>query len=256
MPRYGLIVEYFGPAFHGWQRQTDITSVQEVLETAIYAFTREAVALAAAGRTDAGVHATAQVAHVDLVKEYPAHTVLGAMNFHLHDRGAIVRQVWQADPEFHARFSATGRRYRYRILNRPVRSVLEQGRAWWFPGKLDIDAMQKAANYLLGTHDFSSFRAKDCQAQSPQKTLDRFHLTRVGEEIHCEVAARSFLHHQVRNMVGTLKLVGEGRWQPEDVRTALAACKRAAAGPTAPACGLYLTGVTYPPSLVPADYPQ
>ena len=256
MPRYGLIVEYFGPAFHGWQRQENGASVQEALETAALAFTGETVNVIAAGRTDSGVHACGQVVHLDLSKDYPPHTVVGALNFHLRGQAVVVRQAWQTDPEFHARFSATGRRYLYRILCRPVRPVLEAERVWWLPNTLDIEAMQAATAHLLGKHDFTSFRAKDCQAKSPVKTLDRFTLTPVGDEIHCALAARSFLHHQVRNMVGTLKLVGEGRWSPEDVQTALDARDRAAAGPTAPACGLYMTAVTYPSALVPPDYPH
>jgi tRNA pseudouridine38-40 synthase len=243
--RWKIIVEYDGGPFVGWQRQATGLSVQQALEEAIAAFAQEKVTLFGAGRTDSGVHALAQAAHFDLAKEAEADTVRDAINFHLKPHPVAVLQAEPAANDFHARFDATGRRYRYRIANRRAPATLARGRVWHVPQALDESAMAEAAALLIGHHDFTSFRAAECQAKSPVKTLDRLDVLRDGEEIVIEAAARSFLHHQVRNMAGTLKLVGAGQWQPGKVAEALAAKDRAAAGPTAPAEGLYLVAVDY-----------
>jgi tRNA pseudouridine38-40 synthase len=245
MPRYRLLVEYDGSGFSGWQRQANALSVQGVLEEAIARMCGEAITLHAAGRTDAGVHATGQVAHFDAPKAYGADRVRDGLNFHLRPHPVAVRAAEEVDEEFHARFSATGRAYLYRIVNRRAPVALDANRAWWVPVKLDAEAMHAGAQYLIGHHDFTTFRASECQAKSALKTLDVLNVARVDEEIRIVAAARSFLHHQVRNMVGTLKLVGEGKWQPEDVKRALEARDRSAGGPTCPPDGLYLTGVKY-----------
>lgn len=253
MPRYRLLVEYDGSPFNGWQRQDHATSVQGVIETAAARLCGEAVTLYAAGRTDAGVHATGQVAHLDLPRPYPADTVRDAINFHLKPHPVAILAAEAAEEDFHARFSAIGRSYLYRILNRRSPPALDRNRVWWVAAPLDETRMAEAAARLLGHHDFTSFRATCCQAQSPNKTLDRLDVTRIGDEIHIVAEARSFLHHQVRNMVGTLKLVGDGKWSPDDVTRILNARDRAQAGPTCPAAGLILTGVVYPqpPGWVP-----
>ncbi len=245
MPRYRLTVEYDGTGFVGWQRQPTGSSIQQALEDAVFGLCQQRLDVTAAGRTDAGVHALAQVAHVDLPRDYTADTVRDALNFHLHGKTVVVIEAAAAAPDFHARFSAIGRTYLYRILNRRAPSGLNRTRVWWVPAPLDLDAMAEGATKLLGHHDFSSFRASECQAQSPVKTLDVLSIVRQDDELHVRAEARSFLHHQVRNMVGTLKLVGEGKWTPDDVASALAAKDRKRAGPTAPASGLYLTGVKY-----------
>lgn len=245
MPRYRLIVEYDGAEFVGWQRQENGMAVQQVIEEAILRFCGERVTTFAAGRTDAGVHALGQVVHFDLSREAEPDTVRDAINFHLRPAAVAVRTAERAADDFHARFSAVGRAYLYRIANRRAPLVLDRGRAWWVPVPLDVEAMHAAAQGLVGRHDFSSFRAAECQADSPVKTLSAIEVAQDGEEIRVTARARSFLHHQVRNMVGTLKRVGEGKWGAEDVARILAARDRAAAGPTAPACGLYLTEVFY-----------
>jgi tRNA pseudouridine38-40 synthase len=245
MTRYKLTLEYDGRGFVGWQRQTNGLSIQEALEEAIFRFCGERVTSHVAGRTDAGVHALGQVAHVDLAKPTEAATVRDAVNFHLKPHAVAVLVAEAVDAEFHARFSARARAYLYRIVNRRAPLALERGRAWPVQAPLDLAAMQAGADHLVGRHDFSSFRAAECQAKSPVKTLDRLELVRDGETIEIRARARSFLHHQVRNMVGTLKLVGEGKWHPDEVRHALEACNRAAAGPTAPPDGLYLVEVIY-----------
>ncbi len=245
MTRYRLVIEYDGTSFNGWQRQAAGLSVQACLEEAIFRLTGEAANAVAAGRTDAGVHATHQVAHFDTGRTFAADTVRDALNFHLKPLPIAVVTAEIAAPDFHARFSAVGRAYRYRIVNRRSPLALDRHRAWWVPVALDAGRMEAGARHLLGHHDFTTFRASECQAKSPVKTLDRLDVTRDGDEIVIAAAARSFLHHQVRNMVGTLKLVGEGRWAPDDVATALEARDRRAGGPTAPAAGLYLVGVTY-----------
>lgn len=245
MPRYRLIVEYDGAEFVGWQRQENGLAVQQVIEEAIERFCGERVTIFAAGRTDAGVHALGQVVHFDLSREAEPDTVRDAINFHLRPAAVAVRAAERAADDFHARFSAVGRAYLYRIANRRAPLALDRGRAWWVPVPLDAEAMHEAAQGLVGRHDFSSFRAAECQADSPVKTLSAIKVAQHGEEIRVTAQARSFLHHQVRNMVGTLKRVGEGKWGAEDVARILAARDRAAAGPTAPACGLYLTEVFY-----------
>ncbi|WP_316979707.1 tRNA pseudouridine(38-40) synthase TruA [Shumkonia mesophila] len=245
MPRYRLIVEYDGADFVGWQRQENGLAVQQVIEEAILRFCGERITTFAAGRTDAGVHALGQVVHFDLVREAGPDTVRDAINFHLRPAAVAVRTAERVADDFHARFSAVGRAYLYRIANRRAPLALDRGRAWWVPVPLDAQAMHEAAQGLIGRHDFSSFRAAECQANSPVKTLSAIEVARDGDEIRVTARARSFLHHQVRNMVGTLKRVGEGKWSAGDVARILAARDRAAAGPTAPACGLYLTEVFY-----------
>jgi len=246
MTRYRLVIEYDGTGFVGWQRQTNGTSIQELLERAVRGFCGEELTAFAAGRTDAGVHALGQVAHIDIERETDAETVRDALNAHLRPAPVVVLAAEAVSDDFHARFSATGRAYLYRILNRRAPPALARDRAWHVAVPLDADAMHDAARALVGRHDFTSFRASLCQAKSPVKTLSSLTVGRDGEEILIRARARSFLHHQVRNMVGTLKLVGEGKWTRGDVTAALAAKDRGAAGPTAPACGLYLTEVVYP----------
>ncbi|MGE0723759.1 MAG: tRNA pseudouridine(38-40) synthase TruA [Alphaproteobacteria bacterium] len=245
MPRYRLLIEYDGGAFVGWQRQANGVSVQEAIERAIEGFAGEAPRLHVAGRTDAGVHALGQVAHVDLARDWPAATVRDAANQHLKPAAVAILQADKVGDEFHARLSARRRRYLYRIVNRSAPLALERGRAWHVRRRLDARAMHDAAQVLVGRHDFTTFRAAECQASSPVKTLDRLDVARTGAEIRIEAEARSFLHHQVRNMVGTLRLVGEAKWSVVDLATALAARDRAAGGPTAPPDGLYLTAVDY-----------
>lgn len=247
MPRYRLLVEYDGSAYAGWQRQAGQHSVQEALERAIAAFSQEKVTLRGAGRTDAGVHALGQVAHFDLAREWPDDTVRDAVNAHLTAAGETVSVLHaaRAAPDFDARFYATARHYLYRIINRRAPPVLERGRAWHVAKTLDAEAMHEAAQALVGRHDFTTFRSAQCQAKSPVKTLDRLEVTRLGEMIEIRASARSFLHNQVRSMVGTLKRVGEGAWTRADVAASLAARDRAACGPVAPAMGLYLVKVDY-----------
>jgi len=245
VPRYKLTLEYCGAGLVGWQRQKEGPSVQQAVEAAIRAFCGEQVRVNGAGRTDAGVHALAQVAHVDLARDADPETIRGAVNFHLRPHAIAILAVEPASPGFDARRSATSRHYRYRILNRRPPPVLQRGFVWHVAPPLDVEAMQSAARHLVGHHDFTTFRDSLCQARSPEKTLDTLDVVRVGDEIHIEARARSFLHHQVRNMAGTLKLVGLGRWQPDDVARALAARDRRAGGPTAPAAGLVLVGVGY-----------
>ena len=246
MTRFRLTVEYDGRQFVGWQRQDNGMSVQQALEEAIFKFCGERAEVQGAGRTDAGVHALGQAAHVDIDKPSVADTVRDAVNFHLRPWPVAVLAAQAVGPQFHARFDAIGRRYRYRIVNRRAPLALDAGRAWLVNVPLDAEAMHEAAQRLVGNHDFSSFRAAMCQAKSPVKTLDSLTVSRRGEEIDIEVRARSFLHNQVRIMVGTLKQVGEGKWTAADVSEALEARDRAAAGVTAPPDGLYLVGVEYP----------
>jgi tRNA pseudouridine38-40 synthase len=247
VPRYKLTIEYDGTGLVGWQRQLSGLSVQGILETAVERFTGTPARVQGAGRTDAGVHATAQVAHVDLARAYRVAEVQGALNYHVKPAAISILAVERVPDSFHARLSAHHRAYIYRILNRRAPPAIERNHVWHVPLPLDLDAMIAGAAHLVGHHDFTSFRAALCQAKSPVKTLDSLTLTRVGDEIHIVPEARSFLHHQVRNIVGTLKLVGSGQWHPDDVKRALDARDRAAAGPTAPADGLYLTKVLYPP---------
>lgn len=245
MPRYKLTIEYDGTPFVGWQRQDNGRSVQSALEAAAAGLCGSRVEVVAAGRTDAGVHATGQVAHLELPRAYPADKVRDAINAHLRPAPIAVLAAEPVADDFHARFSATGRAYLYRIISRRAPLVLDRDRAWWVPKTLDAAAMAAAAAHLVGRHDFTTFRASECQAASPIKTLDVLEVHQDGEEVRIIAAARSFLHHQVRNMAGTLKLVGEGKWRPEDVARVRDARDRRQGGPTAPAAGLYLTTVTY-----------
>ena len=245
MPRFKLTLEYDGAGFVGWQRQENGPSVQAALEHAIADFCGERVTVHGAGRTDAGVHALGQVAHFDIQKTTDADTVRDALNAHLRPDAVVVLAAQAVDDDFHARFSAGERAYLYRILNRRTPPALDASRVWHVGAPLDAEAMHEAAQVLVGQHDFTSFRASECQAKSPVKTLDELSVSRRGEEIELTARARSFLHHQVRNITGTLKLVGEGKWRAPDVAKALDARDRAAAGPTAPAHGLYLTRVLY-----------
>jgi tRNA pseudouridine38-40 synthase len=245
VPRYRLTIEYDGTGLVGWQRQPTGLSVQEALETAVERFCGNKATVHGAGRTDAGVHALAQVAHIDLAREYPTDTIRSALNHHLRPASVSVLAAQPVPPDFDARRSAIGRVYRYRILNRRPPPMLDRARVWHVAPPLDVAAMQAGARHLVGRHDFTTFRDSLCQAKSPVKTLDALDVTRAGEEIHIEARARSFLHHQVRNMAGTLKLVGLGQWSADDVATALARRDRRAGGPTAPAEGLYLVEVSY-----------
>jgi tRNA pseudouridine38-40 synthase len=245
MPRYKLTLEYDGTGLVGWQRQASGLSVQEILETAVERFCGEAVRVHGAGRTDAGVHALAQVAHLDLRRETDPEEIRGALNHHVRPHPVSVLAVEPVPSTFNARTSARARHYRYRILNRRSPPALERGRVWHVAPPLDVAAMREGARHLLGKHDFTTFRDALCQAKSPVKTLDALEIAGIGEEVVVEARARSFLHHQVRNIVGTLKLVGLGKWSPLHVRRALEARDRRAGGPTAPAQGLCLVAVIY-----------
>ena len=246
MPRYKITIEYDGTAYNGFQAQDGQPTVQGVVEDAIAAFSGERIRIAAAGRTDAGVHATAQVIHADLERDWPVATVLNAINAHLVRQDVCVLAAdYAPDPEWHARFSATGRGYLYRILNRRPQPVLERDRVWHVKKTLDAEAMHHAAQVLVGHHDFTTFRDMGCQAKSPVRTLDMARVSRFGEEVHLVFQARSFLHRQVRSMAGTLVEVGLGRWSAHDVKAALEAKDRARCGPVAPSAGLYLSGVRY-----------
>ncbi|TPW28659.1 tRNA pseudouridine(38-40) synthase TruA [Pararhizobium mangrovi] len=257
MPRFRLTVEYDGTPYVGWQRQDNGASVQGALERAVAGFAGETVTIRGAGRTDAGVHARGQVAHLDLSKDWPADTVRDATNAHLKlagERVAVVAAEAVCE-SFDARFSATRRHYLYRIVNRRAPVVLERDRAWQIARPLDVDAMHRAAQSLVGKHDFTTFRSVQCQANSPVRTLDRLSVTRVGEAVEIEAAARSFLHNQIRSFVGTLVEVGTGRWSADDVEAALAARERSACGPVAPPAGLYFMRVEYGEDR-PEDAPQ
>ena len=248
MPRFRLDIEYDGSLYAGWQRQADQPSVQQAIEQAIEKFCGEQVSLRGAGRTDAGVHATGQVAHVDLVRAWPDDKVRDAVNAHLQTakaRIAILNAAVVPD-NFDARFSAIGRHYLYRIVNRRAPAALDKGKIWWVPKRLDAEAMHEAAKVLLGRHDFTTFRSTQCQADSPVRTLDRLDVNRLGDVIEVRASARSFLHNQVRSMVGSLKRVGEGGWTSADLKAALDARDRAACGQVAPPDGLFLVGVDYP----------
>ena len=245
MPRYKLIVEYDGTLFCGWQIQADQMSVQGVLTSAIEALSGDKTLVQGAGRTDAGVHARAQVAHVDLTKDWDTDTVRDALNAHLRPHPIAVLAATRVTDDFHARTSATRRHYLYRIINRRADLTLEAGHAWRVPRPLDRDIMHEAAQRLVGKHDFTTFRSTECQAKSPVKTLDVLSVDRNGDEVAVSATARSFLHNQVRSMVGSLVAVGEGKWSTDDLGKALEARDRTACGPVAPPDGLYLMKVDY-----------
>jgi tRNA pseudouridine38-40 synthase len=245
MPRYRMIVEYDGTSFVGWQAQTNGPSVAGAIATAIARLTGSETPVYGAGRTDAGVHALAQAAHFDLASSWESFKLREALNANLRPHPIAVLEVEQVGDEFHARYSATARHYLYRIVNRRAPLALEANRAWRVARPLDAETMHEAARHLIGRHDFTTFRAADCQAASPLKTLNALTVSRSGENIGIFASARSFLHHQVRSMVGSLKLVGEGKWQPLDIKHALEARDRSACGPVAPAHGLYLVRVDY-----------
>jgi tRNA pseudouridine38-40 synthase len=245
MPRYKLTIEYDGTPFVGWQVQDNGVSVQGVLAEAVLAFAGERAVVGGAGRTDAGVHALGQVAHVDLAKDWPADTVRDALNAHLRPHPIAVLLAERVADDFDARFSAIKRHYRYRIVNRRADLALEALRAWRIPRPLDAAAMHDAAQRLVGRHDFTTFRSTECQAKSPVKTLDQLDVARDGDEVRITAIARSFLHNQVRSMVGSLVHVGEGKWSADDLAAALAARDRTACGQVAPPQGLYLVRVEY-----------
>jgi tRNA pseudouridine38-40 synthase len=245
MPRYKLTIEYDGTPFVGWQVQDNGVSVQGVVAEAVFALAGERTIVAGAGRTDAGVHALGQVAHIDLGKNWDADTVRDALNAHLRPHPVAVLTAERAADDFDARFSATKRHYLYRVINRRADLALDQQRAWRVPRPLDSSAMHKAAQNLVGRHDFTTFRSSECQAKSPVKTLDRLDVARDGDEVRVTAMARSFLHNQVRSMVGSLIHVGEGKWSAADLAAALAACDRTACGQVAPPQGLYLVRVEY-----------
>ncbi|MFB2549850.1 tRNA pseudouridine(38-40) synthase TruA [Ensifer soli] len=247
MPRFRLTVEYDGTDYVGWQRQTNGASVQGAIEAAVLALTGETVSLRGAGRTDSGVHALGQVAHLDLSRAWKPETLRNALNAHLMQAGERVAIVDAAEaaPDFDARFSALRRHYLYRILSRPAPLTVERDRAWWVAQPMDAEAMHAAAQVLVGHHDFTTFRSAHCQAASPVRTLDRLDVGRSGDLIEIRASAQSFLHNQIRSFAGTLKLVGQGKWTADDVRAALAARDRKACGPVAPPCGLYFLQVDY-----------
>ncbi|CUH67599.1 tRNA pseudouridine synthase A [Thalassovita gelatinovora] len=250
MPRFALHIEYHGAPFVGWQRQTDQPSVQGAIEAALARLEPGPHNIAAAGRTDAGVHAIAQVAHCDLEKDWDPFRLSQALNYHLKPQPVAIRAAARVGDDWHARFSARERRYVFRLLMRRAPATHDAGLVWQVPQQLDPEPMRQAAQYLIGKHDFTTFRSTICQAASPVKTLDELSITEVegwsGPELRFFLRARSFLHNQVRSFVGTLERVGTGSWTPEDVRDALAARTRAACGPVCPPQGLYLAGVGYP----------
>jgi tRNA pseudouridine38-40 synthase len=245
MPRYKLTIEYDGTPFVGWQQQENGPSVAGAIVDAAERFAGERPAITGAGRTDTGVHASGQVAHIDLAKGWDTDTVRDALNAQLRPHPVAVLSAEKVADDFDARFSAKARHYLYRIVNRRADLAIERERAWRVGKPLDADAMHAAAQRLVGHHDFTTFRSAECQAKSPMKTLDRLDVSRAGEEIDVRASARSFLHHQVRSMVGSLALVGEGRWRADDLAAALAAKDRSRCGPVTPACGLYLVKVDY-----------
>lgn len=240
------MIEYDGAPYSGWQRQPDVPSVQAVIEAALARIAPEGGIVTGAGRTDAGVHAMGQVAHIDLARAWDGFKLKEALNAHIGRKPVAILDAAEADAAFHARFSATERRYIYRIRNRRAPLTFEAGQMWHVRRALDVERMRAGAAHLIGHHDFTTFRSTICQAKSPVKTLDRLDITRIGDEIVLEIVARSFLHNQVRSFVGSLERVGAGTWEPEQIKRALEARDRKACGPVAPACGLYLSAVRYP----------
>lgn len=245
MARYKFIIEYDGGPYNGWQTQSDGGAVQDALSRAIHRYCGEDAPMVAAGRTDAGVHALGQVVHVDIERGDAADKVRGAINFHLKPHPIAILEAEIVDDTFHARFDATKRHYLYRIVNRQAPLTLDQGRVWGVRAPLDAEAMHHAAQVLIGHYDFTTFRAMHCQANSPMRTMDEISVSRYGDEIEVICRAKSFLHNQVRSIVGSLKLVGEGKWRVRDLEDALSAADRARCGPVAPSDGLYLTHVSY-----------
>ena len=243
--KYKFVIEYDGTPFIGWQRQSGQLSVQGVLEDALKTALRHPVTVWGSGRTDTGVHAIAQVAHIETEEKLDTFRLFESLNALVRPYPISIKSIEPADDNFHARFSAKKRYYLYKIQNTPYPPSLNKGRVWWVRPQLNIGKMQQAANLLLGKHDFSTFRASECQAKSPVKTLDAFDIVQTGEIIECRISAKSFLHHQVRNMVGTLKLVGEGKWSIEKFHKAFEACDRTKGGPTAPSEGLYFARIDY-----------
>lgn len=243
--RYKLIIEYDGAPFIGWQRQTGQVSVQGVLEDALKIALRQPVTVWGSGRTDTGVHAMAQVAHIEVKEKLNTYRLFESLNALVRPYPVSIKRIEKVADEFHARFSAKKRYYVYKIQNTPYPPSLNKNRVWWVRPELDLSKMQQAANLMLGKHDFSTFRASECQAKSPVKTLDSFDIIKNGEVIECHISAKSFLHHQVRNMVGTLVLVGQGKWSVEKFKKAFEACDRTKGGPTAPPEGLYFEAVDY-----------
>ena len=241
-----MTIEYDGAPFMGWQRQEHGPSVQQTLEEALHQMTTELATFTAAGRTDAGVHALAMSAHVDIARHLTPHRLREGLNALVRPHPISVLEVEEVADDWHARFSCVGRRYLYRILNRRAPPALDAGKVWHIAVPLDVPAMAEGGEHLIGRHDFTTFRSVQCQSDSPVKTLDRLNVRRVGEEVHIEAAARSFLHHQVRSMVGCLALVGRGQWTADDILTALEAADRAALGLNAPPHGLYFVEATYP----------
>ena len=246
MTRWRLTIEYDGGPFMGWQRQDHGPSVQQTLEEAVKRMTGEDAQLMAAGRTDAGVHALAMSAHVDIARSLTPHRLREGLNALVRPHPISVIEVETVADDWHARFSCVGRRYLYRVLNRRAPAALDHGRVWHIPVPLEVEAMREGAAHLVGRHDFTTFRSAQCQSDSPVKTLDRLEVSKVGEEIHIEAAARSFLHHQVRSMVGCLAMVGRGQWEPGDIEKALEARNRSALGFNAPPDGLYFVEAIYP----------
>ena len=246
MTRWRLTIEYDGGPFMGWQRQDNGPSVQQQVETAIFKMTGELATVVAAGRTDSGVHALAMSAHVDIAKTLTAHRLRDGLNALVRPDPIAILEASEVADDWHARFSCTGRRYLYRILNRRAPPAIERGKVWHVAKPLNAEAMAEGAAVLVGRHDFTTFRSVQCQSKSPVKTLDRLEVMREGDEIRIEAAARSFLHHQVRSMVGCLALVGRGQWKPADIKTALEARARAALGLNAPPEGLYFVEAAYP----------
>lgn len=250
MPRYALKIEYDGTPFRGWQKQNDHPSVQQAVEEALCKLDPNSTGIAAAGRTDAGVHALGQVAHCDMVRDWEPFRLSEALNYHLKPLPVAILKIAKVDEDFHARFSAIERQYLFRLVSRRAPATLERGLVWSVKHQLDLKSMQEAANVLIGKHDFTTFRSTDCQAKSPVKTLDALEISMLqtphGQEFKFHVRARSFLHNQVRSIVGTLERVGAGSWTVDDVEAALNARDRAACGTVSPPGGLYLAGVKYP----------